>query len=199
MRYAVLISKPVTAMDTIRSEIWIDAPVERCFLLCLSVDLHTASARSSREQAIAGVTTGLISEGETVTFQGRHFGFKLTHTTRVEALRPYSYFRDAMTAGVFKYFVHDHHFAAMNDGTRIRDEIRFAAPRGMLERFATRMFVRRHVAQLLMERNAIIKQVAESDEWHRYLDGRSATTLLSQSDAKASGWGGSGVLRGSQG
>jgi ligand-binding SRPBCC domain-containing protein len=186
-------------MNRIRLETWIDAPVERCFLLSLSVDLHTVSAHSSRERAIAGVTTGLINKGETVTFQGRHFGFNLNHTIRIEILRPYSHFRDVMISGRFKHFEHDHHFAAMNDGTRMRDEIRFSAPWGTLGRLATRMFLRRHVTAFLVERNAVLKQVSESEEWHKYLDGRSVlTTALPQEDAKADGWDGTGLLRGSQ-
>jgi ligand-binding SRPBCC domain-containing protein len=162
-------------MDTIRLETWIDAPVERCFLLCLSVDLHLASARSSREQAVEGVTTGLISEGETVTFRGRHLGVKLRHKSRIDALRPYSYFRDVMVSGVFSHFEHEHHFAAMDDGTRLRDEIRFSAPWGALGRLATKIVVRRHLVAFLLKRNEVIKQVAESNDWHRYLDGQSVT------------------------
>jgi len=75
-------------MEIIRLATWIDAPVERCFLLSLSIDLHVASARGTQEKAIGGVTTGLIGEKETVTFQGRHFGIRLNHTSRIEALRP---------------------------------------------------------------------------------------------------------------
>jgi|SRR5271170_473182 len=172
-------------METIRSETWIDAPVERCFLLSLSVDLHVASARSSREQAIEGVTTGLISEGETVTFRGRHLGLRLRHKSRIEVMRPYSYFRDVIVSGAFSYFEHDHHFAAMDDGTRMRDEIRFIAPLGALGRLATKILVRRHVAAFLMERNAGIKQVAESEDWHRYLDGQSVTVAVAPAEK---GW-----------
>jgi len=165
-------------VETIRSETWIDAPVERCFLLSLSIDLHVASARSSREQAIEGVTTGLISEGETVTFRGRHLGLKMLHQSRIAVMRPYSYFRDVMISGVFLRFEHDHHFAAMDEGTRMRDEIRFIPPLGALGRIATKVLVRRHVAAFLMERNRGIKQVAESEDWHRYLDGQSVTVAL---------------------
>ncbi|WP_353064682.1 SRPBCC family protein [Tunturibacter psychrotolerans] len=165
-------------METIRSETWINAPVERCFLLSLSIDLHVASARSSREQAIEGVTTGLISEGETVTFRGRHFCLSLRHKSRIEVMRPYSYFRDVMVAGVFSHFEHDHHFATMDEGTRMRDEIRFIPPLGALGRVATKTLVRRHVAAFLMERNRGMKQVAESEDWHRYLDGQSVTVAL---------------------
>jgi ligand-binding SRPBCC domain-containing protein len=162
-------------MDTIRLETWIDAPVERCFLLCLSVDLHLASARASREQAVEGVMTGLISEGETVTFRGRHLGLKLRHKSRIDVLRPYSYFRDVMVSGVFSRFEHEHHFATMDDGTRLSDEIRFTAPWGVLGRLATKILVKRHLTAFLLERNAVIKQVAESNDWHRYLDGQSVT------------------------
>ena len=165
-------------MDTIRLETWIDAPVERCFLLSLSVDLHLASAGSSREQAIEGVTTGLISEGQTVTFRGRHLGLKLRHKSRIDALRPYSYFRDVMVSGVFSRFEHEHHFAAMDDGTRLRDEIRFTAPWGAIGRLATRFLVKRHLTIFLMERNAGLKQAAESEDWHRYLDGQSVTIAV---------------------
>ncbi len=165
-------------MNTIRLTTWIDAPVERCFLLSLSVDLHVASARSSREQAIEGVTTGLISEGETVTFRGRHLGLRLRHKSRIEALRPYSYFRDVMVSGVFSHFEHDHHFAAMDDGTRVREEIRFRAPCGVLGQLATKMLVRRHLTAFLMERNEGLKRVAESEDWHRYLDGQSVTIAV---------------------
>lgn len=186
-------------MERIRRETWIDAPAERCFLLSLSVDLHTASAHSSREKAVAGVTTGLISKGETVTFQGRHFGLKLKRTSRIEVLRPYSHYRDTMISRVFRHFEHDHYFAAMNDGTRMRDEIRFSASWGMLGRLATRLFMRRRLRAILVERNALLKQVSESDEWHQYLDGRSVSAMvLPQEDTAESGWDESGLLRGSQ-
>lgn len=154
-------------MEMIRFETWINAPVERCFLLSLNIDLHVASASSSREQAIEGVTTGLIGEGQTVTFRGRHLGRWRLHTSRIEAVRPYCYFRDVMVAGSFRRFAHEHHFATMDDGTRMRDEIQFSAPCGVLGR----ILARRRLIELLLERNAVIKRVAESEEWRKYLDG----------------------------
>jgi ligand-binding SRPBCC domain-containing protein len=158
-------------MDTIRLTTWIDAPVERCFKLSTSIDLHIASAAWIKEEAIGGVTTGLIGEGEMVRWSSRHFGVRLRHTSRIEEWRPYSYFRDVMVDGVFQRYEHQHFFAVMDDGTRMRDEVRFAAPWGSMGRLATKMLVRKHLIQLLTRRNATIKHVAESGEWHRYLDG----------------------------
>jgi ligand-binding SRPBCC domain-containing protein len=158
-------------METIRLATWIDAPVERCFLLSLSIDLHVASLGRTKERAIDGVTAGLIGEGETVTFQARQFGLRLRHTSRIEVLRPYSYFRDVMVAGFFRHFEHDHHFAPLDDGTRMRDEIRFSLRWGPFGRLASKLLVRRRLISLIAERNAAIKQVAESEAWRQYLDG----------------------------
>jgi ligand-binding SRPBCC domain-containing protein len=159
-------------METIRLTTWINAPVERCFKLSTSIDLHIASAALTGEKAIEGITSGLISDGETVTLQGRHFGLKLRHTSRIEAWRPYSYFRDAMIRGAFTRFEHEHFFASMDDGTRMRDEVRFSAPWGALGRLVSKVILRRHLATFLIKRNAWIKRVAESEEWHTYLDGQ---------------------------
>ena len=57
-------------METLRLGTWIDAPVERCFLLSLSVDLHVASARSTRGEPVAETGQVMIGEGETLTFRG---------------------------------------------------------------------------------------------------------------------------------
>src|SRR5882672_3399450 len=52
----------------------ISAPIERCFDLSRSIDLHVASTHGTGERAIAGVTTGLIGLDETVTWKGRPLG-----------------------------------------------------------------------------------------------------------------------------
>jgi ligand-binding SRPBCC domain-containing protein len=179
-------------MEKIRLATWIDAPVERCFLLSLSIDLHAAAAGRKELDA---VLDGLVGEGETITFQRAFFGLQ-QHTTRIEALRPYSYFRDVMVSGPFKYFEHDHHFAAMDDGTRVRDEIRFSAPWGPLGR----ILARRRLAAFLNERSAVIKRVAESNEWRQYLesdmeDGPPGASIKTDPEA---GWEKNSILRSSQ-
>jgi hypothetical protein len=177
-------------METIRLTTWVDAPVERCFLLSLNVDLRIACGRETGEDAIEGVTTGLIGEGQTVTFQGRRFGALWRHTIRMEIVRPYSYFRDVMVEGYFARYEHDHHFAAMDDGTRIRDEVTFSL-RWSLGRFGAR----RRMAQCLAARNAMIKRVAESEEWRNYL-GEGAVERTAEAPVKgpANRWDKSALL-----
>ncbi len=78
----------------------IAAPIERCFDLARSIDLHMASTNWSGERAIAGVTTGLIGAWQEVTWQGRHFGFTLTHTS-LRLMSARTIFRIAWYAGAF--------------------------------------------------------------------------------------------------
>jgi ligand-binding SRPBCC domain-containing protein len=189
----------MAGMETIRLGTWINAPVERCFLLSLSVDLHVAAARSTRDTANAAATEGMIGEGETLTFKGRHFGVRWRHTSLIEKLRPHSYYRDVMIAGPFQHFEHDHHFAAMDDGTRMRDDIRFSARGGLMGRLATRIYLRKRLKAYLIERNAMIKQLAESEDWQKYLEtgveGPAAASVKGEAPER---WNGKTLLRGSQ-
>ena len=59
-------------MTTIHLTTFIAAPIERVFDLSRSIDLHKRSMIDSIEEAIAGVTSGLIELGQTVTWKAKH-------------------------------------------------------------------------------------------------------------------------------
>lgn len=152
-------------MQTIILETKIAAPPERCFLLSLSVDLHMASTAGTGERAIAGVTHGLIGLGETVTWQGRHFGFLLKHQSLITKYEPPRHFQDVMVSGSFRSFEHDHFFELNSEnGTRMRDELRFAAPLGPLGQLAEKLVLRHYLRGFLLDRNRFIRQIAEGPE-----------------------------------
>jgi ligand-binding SRPBCC domain-containing protein len=160
-------------MQTIQIQTRIAAPPDRCFLLSLNIDLHKESTAQTSERAIAGVTHGLIGPNETVTWQGRHFGLMLTHETLISKYARPHHFQDIMLRGTFKSFEHDHYFDEQPDGTTLmRDELRFAAPLGPLGWLAETLILRRYLSSFLMERNQLIKAVAESPEarWKKYID-----------------------------
>ena len=160
-------------MQTIQIQTRIAVPTDRCFLLSLNIDLHKESTAQTSERAIAGVTHGLIGPNETVTWQGRHFGLMLTHETLISKYARPHHFQDIMLRGTFKSFEHDHYFDEQPDGTTLmRDELRFAAPLGPLGWLAETLILRRYLSSFLMERNQLIKAVAESPEarWKKYID-----------------------------
>jgi ligand-binding SRPBCC domain-containing protein len=151
----------------------IAAPPERCFDLSRNIDLHQHSMGASGERAVAGVTAGLIGMGESVTWEARHFGVRQRLTSRITAYERPRHFQDAMVAGAFQRFDHDHWFDPDGaGGTVVRDVFDYEAPLGVLGRIAEAAFLTRYMRRLLAERNAVVTRVAESGEWRRYLPSR---------------------------
>ena len=117
----------------------IAAPVERCFDLARSVEVHVLGNSHWGEQAVAlgGVTSGLVGMGERVTWRARHFGVRQRLTSEITAMDAPRYFQDTMVSGAFRSMQHDHFFRALEDGrTEMRDVFCFAAPLGVLGRVA---------------------------------------------------------------
>src|SRR5688572_13770876 len=106
----------------------IHAPIERCFDLARSIDLHKLSTAGTNEEAIAGVTSGLIGEGQRVTWRAKHFGIAQTLTSEITQFQyPYR-FRDEMMKGAFRMIKHDHLFERSGDKTVMRDKFEFKSP-----------------------------------------------------------------------
>ena len=147
----------------------IKAPAERCFDLARSIDLHMASTSGTGERAIAGITSGLIGPGQEVTWRGRHFGFMISHTSRITAYDRPRHFQDCMTRGSFRSFCHDHFFEVQGAYTVMKDVMQFEAPLGVFGSFVEAVLLKPHMFRLLIERNNHIRHVAESGEWQRYL------------------------------
>jgi len=152
-------------MVTLETVTVIAAPIELCFDLARSVEVHLAGNVHWGEQAVAegGVTTGLVGLGERVTWRARHFGVRQRLTSEITALERPTYFRDVMIRGAFHSMEHDHHFRALSSGqTEMRDVFRFAAPGGLLGRIVEAWVLRSYMGNLLAERNAALKQTAEA-------------------------------------
>ncbi|MBK7828459.1 SRPBCC family protein [Nannocystis sp.] len=147
----------------------IHAPIQRCFDLARSVDLHRLSADHTGEQIVAGVRHGLMGPGDEVTWRARHFAVWQRLSSRITAFDPPRHFRDSMLRGAFARFDHDHFFSEHAGHTEMRDVFDFDAPLGPLGDLAERLFLTAYLRRFLARRNAVIKRVAESDEWRAIL------------------------------
>lgn len=127
------------------------ASPERLFDVSLSIDEHLGSMAGSGERAVAGVTSGLIGLGETVTWRARHFGVWFTMTSRIEELERPRAFVDQQLRGPFKLFRHEHLFEPLGTGTLMTDTITLASPVGgvLVERLVLVPYLRR----LILQRN----------------------------------------------
>ncbi|CAA6830318.1 MAG: Cell division protein [uncultured Aureispira sp.] len=156
-------------MPLIKIETLIQAPIQRCFDLSRSIDLHQISMEHTNEKAIAGRTSGLIQLGEQVTWQARHFGLTQKLTVQITAFDAPYFFADEMLKGAFQSFRHEHHFKASASATLMTDRFEFEAPLGVLGQIANRLFLTKYMKRLLQERNKTIQKIAESERWKEVL------------------------------
>ncbi len=150
----------------------ISAPIHRCFDLARSVEVHLLDNRRFGEPtvAVSGRTSGIVDLGQQVTWRARHLGVSHTLTTRVTRLNKPIYFQDTMLHGAFSSMQHDHHFRPLTGSrTEMVDVLRVSAPLAVLGRVAEILVLRHYIRMLLLDRSKVLKRVAESDEWVRYI------------------------------
>lgn len=133
------------------------------------MDLHTISARQTREEIIGGVRRGVLQLSDSVTFRARHFGVWQTLTSKVTAFEAPVYFCDEMQRGAFKRMRHEHHFQVQNPGTLMRDVFEFASPLGWLGCAVDALVLKRYLEKFLVERARVVKHYAESGQWREVL------------------------------
>ncbi len=156
-------------MPIIHLETFINAPIERVFDLSRSIDLHKISTAQTKEEAIAGVTSGLIGKGEWVTWRAKHLGITQKLTSKITSFESPYYFADEQVKGAFQSFKHEHYFEKHHKGTLLKDVFEFEAPFGPLGRLANVLFLKNYMRRFLKERNKVLKSFSESERWRQVL------------------------------
>jgi ligand-binding SRPBCC domain-containing protein len=150
-------------MPTIHLQTLIHAPVQRVFDLSRSIDLHVDSMAHTRERAIAGKTSGLISLGESVTWEGRYLGVKQRLKVHITAMDAPHSFTDEQLKGAFKSFKHVHTFQEIAEGTLMIDAFSYESPFGFIGRWFNALVLDRYLRRMLNLRNQTILKVAEAE------------------------------------
>ncbi|SKB33762.1 Ligand-binding SRPBCC domain-containing protein [Arthrobacter sp. 49Tsu3.1M3] len=130
-----------------------NTPKSELFDLSRSIDVHKDSMAQSREEAVAGVRSGLISLGEEVTWRAWHFGIPIRMTSRITQMEAPDYFVDEQVKGPFRRFRHVHEFSEDAAGTTTVDRIEFAAPFGPIGRLVEKLVLARYLQRLIETRN----------------------------------------------
>lgn len=126
------------------------------------IRIHAQTTAQTNEKAVAGVTDGMISLGQTVTFEGTHFGIRQRLTVKVVEFDRPRLFVDEMTEGSFKTFKHRHEFFPQNRRTLMRDTLTWTSPFGVLGKIVDKLLLERHLIDLVSTRNSRLKEIAES-------------------------------------
>ncbi|HEY0462469.1 MAG TPA: SRPBCC family protein [Pyrinomonadaceae bacterium] len=156
-------------MPIIEIEVEIYAPIERVFDLARCIDLHAETMSRNNEKAIGGVTKGLINLGETVTWQATHFGIRQKLTSKITAYNRPFHFQDVMLKGAFKRFTHEHFFEQKDAVVLMKDVFDYDSPFWIPGKIADALFLKNYMKNLLTERNLLIKKIAESEDWRKFL------------------------------
>jgi ligand-binding SRPBCC domain-containing protein len=156
-------------MSKIHLTTFIAAPIERVFNLSRSINLHKISTAQTKEDAIAGVTTGLINLDETVTWQAKHLFKTRQHTSKITAMETPVSFVDEMIKGDFKSFRHQHFFKTVDNGTIMIDILEFESPYGTIGKIFNAVYLKKYLEKFLIKRNAVIKEYAETTKWKAIL------------------------------
>jgi ligand-binding SRPBCC domain-containing protein len=151
-------------LPIIKISLFIKAPIQVCFDLSRSIDLHMESTSHTNERAVKGRTSGLIELGETVTWEATHFGIRQQLTSIITEFDPPNKFVDEMVSGAFKRFRHEHTFELRDGGTLMTDKFDYTSPFGPLGMLADVMFLRSYMERLLLRRNEYIKNNAENEK-----------------------------------
>ena len=153
-------------MGRIVRETRIAAPRERVFDLARHVEAHVATMPEERAEG----ATGLLELGDCVTFHQRQFGVPFSLTAEVTEMEPPRRFADEQLSGVFGSLVHEHTFEQRGEETVMGDDVRFTMPLGPRGRLGGPV-ARRRLGRLVDYHATALKELAEGDEWRRFLDG----------------------------
>ena len=153
-------------MFRVQESIRVNAPIDRCFLLSTSIALVEQTIGLS---PVEGKTSGLIVADDRLVWRGWKFGLPAMHETLITGYDRPRFFQDTMGKGRFKFFQHDHRFERIDGKTVMSDEVRLSLPLGMVGRWVARWIVVPHVVKLMRQRMKLLRRVAESSEWQRYV------------------------------
>jgi ligand-binding SRPBCC domain-containing protein len=152
-------------MSTIHLTTFIAAPIERVFDLSRSISLHKISTAHTNEEAISGVTSGLINKNETVTWRAKHLFKTRVYTSIISEMQMPNFFVDEMQKGDFKSLKHEHHFKKVDNGTIMIDIMNFESPYGIIGKWFNSIYLKNYLQKFIMQRNVVIKEYAETEKW----------------------------------
>lgn len=150
-------------MPEIQFRTVIKADIRTVFDLSRDIDFHQNSVSETNEKAIAGRTSGLIEEGETVTWRAKHLGIYQTLTTKIVAMNKPCHFTDIMQKGAFKSLKHQHIFRQEGENTIMTDIFEFQSPFGIIGNIFDEIFLKSYMKRFLLMRNEHIKIAAETE------------------------------------
>ena len=156
-------------MAKIHVTTFVNAPAKRVYDLSRSVNLFQISSSANFEKYIEGLITGLVNENDTIVYQAKHFSRSRNLTLKIISLNiPHQITIQLLMKG-FTSFQHNLYFKAIKNGSFLIDIIEYETSFGLIGKLLDKIFIKNHINKLLLHRNEIIKQYAETSKWTEIL------------------------------
>ena len=148
-------------MPQIIVETVINANIEVCFDLARDIRFYAESLKNRNEIPVDGKISGLVEQGDEITWETNHLNFMQHLTLKVTEFEKPFLFVDEMVKGEFHTYIHKHIFKEENGKTIMVDDMCFESKYGVFGRMLDGLFLKRYFKKLLITRNKALKVRAE--------------------------------------
>ena len=156
-------------MAKIHFTTFIKAPAKRVFDLSRSANLFQISSDNIFEKFVEGLSSGLMNENETVSYQAKYFYRTRNLTLKIINLNIPNQITIQLIMKGFKSFQYNLYFKSIKNGTFLIDIIEYERSYGLMGKLLDKIFIKNHIAKLLSYRNEVINQYAETAKWKEIL------------------------------
>lgn len=147
----------------------IHAPRQRVFDLSRCVSLHKRHFDRHKILAKTGKTSGLLEMRDYTMWVGKMGRKRRQLVFDIVVMEEYDFYRDEIRRDFFESFSHEHFFKQIDNGTIMIDQISFQLPQRLLGNLMRKSCVEERIEVYLRERNGLIKEYAEGDNWRTIL------------------------------
>jgi len=140
-------------------EQWVAQPLETVFaFFCQAANLEQLTPPWLRFHIVTPQPV-TMDAGTQIEYRVRWHGMPIRWLTEILEWQPPVRFVDLQLSGPYAYWHHTHLFETMDNGTRIRDIVRYRLPLGILGNLAHRLAVRRDIEAIFAYRQRRVEQL----------------------------------------
>jgi hypothetical protein len=156
-------------MAKIHVTTFVKAPTKRVYDLSRSVNLFKLSSSKTFEKFIEGLSSGQANENDRIVYQAKHFFKSRNLTIKIIRLNIPHQITIQLSMKGFKSFHYNLYFKTIKNGSFLIDIIEYETSYGVIGKLLDKIFIKNHLNKLLLHRNEIIKQYAETSKWMEIL------------------------------
>jgi ligand-binding SRPBCC domain-containing protein len=152
----VIVWSRVNGLAALETRQWFPHPIEHVFSFFAEAgNLERITPSWLRFQILSPKPIS-IRKGSRLDYRIRLHGLPVRWQSEITAWDPPTRFVDEQRRGPYRVWIHEHEFSVRDDGTEVRDLVRYAVPGGWA---VDRLFVRRDLETIFEHRAATLREI----------------------------------------